>query len=83
MNRNLISQVLGLFGRRGATQHLVAVRVVPEARYDVAVSPSLVEVGLVEPSETRRGVGNFLLAVADASLMQSQVLGVPERKQEE
>ena len=83
MRRRLGPQVLQLLRRGGAPQYLVAVRVAPEARYDVAVSPSLVEVGLVEPSETRRGVGNFLLAVADASLMQSQVLGVPERKQEE
>jgi hypothetical protein len=73
VNRNFISQVLGLFGRRGGTQHLVAVRVAPEARYDVVASPSLVEVGLVEPSETRRGVGNFLLTVAGASLMQARI----------
>ena len=71
MNRNLVSQVLELFRRRGATQHLVTVRVAPEARYDVAVSPGLVEVGLVELLEVRRSVGNFLLAVADGSLLQS------------
>ena len=36
MGRRLGPQVLRLFGRGGAAEYLVAVRVAPEARYDVA-----------------------------------------------
>src|SRR5215208_5942340 len=37
---------------------------------------------LLPPSEVLRSVGDFLLAVAGGSLLQSQVLGMPERKHE-
>jgi hypothetical protein len=68
VNRNLVSQVLELFRCGGAAQHLIAVRVASEARYDLAVSLGLIEIVLVPPSEVQRSVGNFLLAVADGSL---------------
>jgi len=74
VDRDFAFQVLLLFRRGGATQHLVAVWVASEAGYHVAVSSGLVEIGLVPPPEVGWGLSQFLLAVAYALLLKGEVL---------
>jgi hypothetical protein len=76
-------QVLQLCGRRGTLQHLVAVRVAPKARYDVAGCPGLRDPKLVERLEVRGCFGRFLLGVEDAALVEGEVLRVANREPEE
>ena len=83
MRRRLGPQVLELLRRGGATQDLVAVRVAPEARYDVAGSSRLGDSELGHRPLVGRCVGRFLLGVADAALVEVEVLRVAEGEPEE
>jgi hypothetical protein len=70
VRRRLGPQVFQLLRRGGATEYLVAVRVAPEPLYDVPGSLGLRDHELVHRYEARRGVGRFLLCVADAALVE-------------
>ena len=83
VRRRLGSQVFELLGRGGATQYLVAVRVAPKAPYDATGGLGLRDPELVQHLEVQRCVGRFLLGVADATLVESEVLGVAQRQPEE
>ena len=76
-------QVLKLLRRTVAAEYLVAVRVATEARYDVAGSLGLRNPELSARPEVGRRVGRFLLSVANAALVQGEVLRVTQRKPEE
>ena len=83
MRRRLGPQVLELLRRAVAAENLVAVRVATEARYDVAGSPGLRNPEFGPRSEVRRRVGRFLLGVANAALVEGEVLRVTQGKPEE
>ncbi len=76
MRRRLGPQVLELLRRGVASENLVAVRVVTEARYDVAGSLGLRNPELGPRLEVGRRVGRFFLGVANAALVQGEVLRV-------
>ena len=83
MRRRLGPQVLELLRRAVAAEYLVAVRVATEARYDVAGSPGLRNPELGPHPEVGRRVGRFLLGVANAVLVEGEVLRVTQGKPEE
>ena len=76
-------QVLKLLGRAVAAEYLVAVRVATEAPYYVAGSLGLRNPELGPRPEVRRRVGRFLLGVANAALVEAEVLRVTQGKPEE
>ena len=76
-------QVLKLLRRGVAAEYFVAVRVATEARYDVARCPGLRNPELGPRPEVGRRVGRFLLSVANAALVEGEVLRVSQRKPEE
>ncbi len=80
MRRRLGPQVLELLRRGVATEYLVAVRVAPEARYDVACRPGLADEEFGHRSQVGWGVGRFLLSVLDAPVVEGEVLGVVQRQ---
>ena len=82
MRWRLGPQVLKLLRRTVATEeYLVAVRVATEARYDVAGSLGLRNPELGARSEVRQCVGRFLLGVANAALVEGEILRVTQGKQ--
>jgi hypothetical protein len=83
VRRCLGPQVLKLLRRRVAPEDLVAVRVTTEARYDVAASLGLRHPELGPRPEVGRRVGRFLLGVANAALVEAEVLRVIQGKPEE
>ena len=83
MRRRLGPQVLELLRRGVAAEYLVAVRVATEACYDVAGSLGLRNPELGARPEVGRRVGRFLLGVANAALVEGEVLRVPQGKSEE
>ena len=83
MWRRLGPQVLKLLWCRLAAEYLVAVRVATEARYYVAGSLRLRNSELCPRPEVGRRVGSFLLSVANAALVEGEVLRVTKRKPEE
>ena len=76
-------QVLQLLRRALATEDLVAVRVTTEARYDSVASLGLIHPELGPHPEVGRRVGRFLLGVANAVLVEGEVLRVTQGKPEE
>ena len=76
-------QVLHLLWPGGAAEHLVAVRVAPEARYDVAGGFGLRDPELGHRPPVGRRVCCFLLRVADATLMEGKVIRVAEGEPED
>jgi hypothetical protein len=83
VRRRLGPQVLKLLRRGVAAENLVAVRVATEARYDVAGSLGLRNPELGPRPEVGRRVGRFLLGVANAALVEGEVLRVTQGKPEE
>jgi hypothetical protein len=78
VGRCLGPQVLQLFGRGGAPQYLVAVRVAPEARYHVAGPLGLGDPKLGFHLAVGRSLGRRLLGVADAALLEGWILRVTQ-----
>ena len=70
-------QVLKLLGRAVAAEYLVAVGVASEAPYDIAGSLGLRNPELGPRPKVRRRVGRFLHGVANAALVEGEVLRVP------
>jgi len=83
VRRRFGPQVLQLLRRGDAAEYLVAVRVAPEARYDVAGGFSLRDPELGHRPPMGRRVCCFLLRVADATLVEGKVLRVAEGEPEE
>ncbi len=83
MRRRLGPQVLELLRRALAAEYLVAVRVATEARYDVVGSLGLRNPELGPRPEVGRRVGRFLLGVANAALLEGEVLRVTQGKPKE
>ena len=83
MRRRLGPQVLKLLPRRLAAEYLVAVRVATKARYDVAGSLGLRNPELGPRPEVRRRVGSLLLSMANAALVEGEVLRVTQGEPEE
>jgi hypothetical protein len=75
MDRDLVFQVLQLFGCGGTTQNGVSMRVASEARYHVAVSAGLPERELVYRLEVGRREVQLLLGAADSQIHPLQVVG--------
>ena len=82
MRRRLVPQVLELLGRGVATEYLVAVRVAPKARYNVASCPCLADEEFSPRSQVGRSVGSFLFSVLDATFLEGEVLRVAEGEPE-
>src|SRR5215212_1487467 len=82
VRRRLGPQVLKLLRRGGAPEYLVAVRVAPEACYDVAGSLGLADAEFGHRPQVGRSVGCFLLGVAHAPFVEGEVLGVAQRQPE-
>ena len=83
MRRRLGPQVLKLLRRGVAAEDLVAVRVTTEARYDVAGSLGLRHRELGPRPEVGWRVGRFLLSMANAALLEGEVLRVTQGKPKE
>jgi hypothetical protein len=83
MQRGLGSQVLQLFWRRGPPEHLVAMRITPEALHELDPSPRLRELELVEGAQAGRHLAGQPLNVAHVLLVEGEVFGVDDRHPEE
>src|SRR5215213_5637060 len=75
VDRDLVFQVLQLFGGGGTAQNGVSMRVAPEACYHVAVSPGLPERELVHRLEVGRREFHLLLGAANSQIHPLQVVG--------
>src|SRR4028118_2043436 len=80
VRRRLGPQVFELLQGGLPAEYLVAVRVATKARYDVAGSLGLRNSELCPLPEMQRRVGRFLLGVANAALVEGEVLRVTKRK---
>src|SRR5215208_6682079 len=76
VRRRLVLQVLELLRRGVAAEQLVSVRVATEARYNVAGSLGLRNPKLGPRPKVERCFGCFLFSVANASIVEGEVLRV-------
>jgi hypothetical protein len=82
VRRRLGPQILEFLRCGVATEYLVAVRVAPKARYDVAGCPGLADDEFGHRPQVGRSAGCFLVGMADATLVEGEILGVAQRQPE-
>jgi hypothetical protein len=83
MQRGLGPQVLQLFWRGAPPEHLVTMRITPEALHELDPSPRLRELELVEGAQAGRHLAGQPLNVAHVLLVEGEVFGVDDRHPEE